>query len=126
MRSFSTPRPDRDPGDPFDLLEVQDLVARQELEVPPEDLLRHAVGAAEVAAVGHRDAQVAHRAPARVLHAGPTVTVAEGMHPPIVARPLAGPRSASLTSGPEIVLTAGANARVRRPAGTTGAIRWYL
>ena len=38
-----------------------------------EDLLGHAVGAAEVAAVGHRDPQVANRPPERVGHARPSV-----------------------------------------------------
>ena len=40
-----------------DLLEVEDVAARQ----PDVVLLRHAVLAAQIAAVGHRDAQVAQR-----------------------------------------------------------------
>ena len=44
----------------LDLLERQQLLAAQELELLAEDLLGHAVDAAEVAAVGDRDAQIAH------------------------------------------------------------------
>ena len=40
-------------------LEREDFTLRQERVVAPERLLRHAVGAAEVAAVGDRDPQVA-------------------------------------------------------------------
>ena len=47
--------------DPLDLLEGEELAARQEAVLVAEDLLRHAVHAAEVAAVGHRDPQVADR-----------------------------------------------------------------
>ncbi len=39
---------------------------RQEREVPPEELGRHAIGAAEVAAIRHRDAEIAQRTPKRV------------------------------------------------------------
>ena len=46
---------------PRDLLEAQQFGVRQEAVVPVEDLLRHAVGAAEVAAIRDRDAQVAQR-----------------------------------------------------------------
>ena len=53
---------DEDAGQPLDLLEREHLAARQPLHA----LLRHAVRAAEVAAVGDRDAQVADRAPERV------------------------------------------------------------
>ena len=52
--------PDEDAGDPLDLLEREDLIVREERVVAPEDLLRHAVRAAEVAAVRDRDPQVAH------------------------------------------------------------------
>jgi regulation of enolase protein 1 (concanavalin A-like superfamily) len=51
------------PGEPGNFLKAQDLRTRKERVVAPEDLLRHAVGAAEVAAIGDRDAQGA-RAPA--------------------------------------------------------------
>ena len=44
-------------GEPLDLLEGEQLLAGQ----PRHALGRHAVGAPEVAAVGDRDAQVAHR-----------------------------------------------------------------
>ena len=53
---------DRRADDALDLVEVQDLRARQERVVRPERLARHAVATAEVAPVGDADAQVAHRA----------------------------------------------------------------
>ena len=56
----------RDPGDALDLLEAEDLVARQEREVRAEDLLRHAVAAAKVATVGDRDTEVMQRPPEAV------------------------------------------------------------
>ena len=52
--------------DALELLEAQQLLAVHEPVVVAEDRLRHAVGAAEVAAVGDRDAQVADRAAERV------------------------------------------------------------
>jgi hypothetical protein len=52
---------DERPGDTCDLLEGQQLAAVEEAVVAPVHLLRHAVGAAEIAAVGDRDAQVAQR-----------------------------------------------------------------
>ena len=67
MRIFSTPFATNARARRVDLLEVEQLRARQELVVAPEDLLRHAVDAAEVAAVGDRDAQVAQRA-AETIH----------------------------------------------------------
>src|SRR6058998_2066547 len=48
------------------ILEAEDGAVRQERVTGVEHLARHAVHAAEVAAVGHRDAQVVHRAPERV------------------------------------------------------------
>ena len=63
IRSFSTPCAAKRPANRVDLLEGQHLVARQEREVAPEDLLRHAVGAAEVAPVGDRDPQVVDAPP---------------------------------------------------------------
>jgi hypothetical protein len=56
------------PGQARDLLERQQLGAREEREVAPEDLFGHAVGAAEVAAVGNRDPQVAQRTGSAVKH----------------------------------------------------------
>ncbi len=50
-----------DACDALDLLERQQLVAAQELVVASEDLLRHAVDAPEVAAVGDGDAEIAQR-----------------------------------------------------------------
>ena len=47
--------------DALDLLERQELATRQEAVLVAEDLLRHAVDAAEVAAVRDRDPQVANR-----------------------------------------------------------------
>src|SRR6478672_2868383 len=49
------------PRQALDLLEGQQLLAAQKHEVVAEHLLRHAVGAAEVAAIGDRDAQIAER-----------------------------------------------------------------
>src|SRR5262249_21126923 len=62
-----------DTGQPLDLLVAEDRVVGQELEVAAEDLLRHAVRAAEVAAVRHRDAQVAQRSAQRVEVGRPPV-----------------------------------------------------
>ena len=73
IRSFSTPSDDERPGDPLDLLEGQDLVVRQERVVAPEDLLGHAVRAAEVAPVGDRDAQVADGSTEGIGRAGAAV-----------------------------------------------------
>lgn len=42
-----------------DLFEGQDLVAVQELMIWPEDLFRHTIDTAEIAAVGDGNAQVA-------------------------------------------------------------------
>ena len=53
-----------------DLLEVEDLLARQ----PDVLLFRHAVGAAQVAAVGHRDPQIPERAREGVLESHHAVT----------------------------------------------------
>ena len=50
----------------LELLEREELLAVHEAILVPEDRLRHAVRAAEVAAVGDRDAKVADRAPERV------------------------------------------------------------
>ncbi len=64
--SCATPRLDEDARDARDLLERQQLGVRQERVVAAEDVLRHAVDAAEVAAVGDRDPQVVQRPAARV------------------------------------------------------------
>src|SRR5207245_4694925 len=50
----------------LELLEGQDLGSWQELVILAEDLLRHAVDTAEVAAVGHADAEVVQRPAKRV------------------------------------------------------------
>jgi len=52
---------DEQPRQPRDLLEGQQVGVRQEAVAAVEHLLGHAVGAAEVAAVGDRDAQVDQR-----------------------------------------------------------------
>ena len=57
---------DERPADSLDLLEGEELLAIHEAVAVPEDRLGHAVRAAEVAAVGDRDPQVAHRAAERV------------------------------------------------------------
>ena len=66
-------------GQPRDLLEREQLRAAQELEVMPEDLLGHAVDAAEVAPVGDRDAQVAQRAVEAVGDGSPCLTAYRGI-----------------------------------------------
>ncbi len=47
------------PHQPVDLVESEQLRALQELKVPSVHLLGHAVGAAEVAAIRHRNPQIA-------------------------------------------------------------------
>ena len=54
------------PGEADDLLEAQQRLARQKAVVGVEHRLGHAIHAAEVAAVGDRDAQILHRAAAAV------------------------------------------------------------
>ncbi len=75
------------PGDPDDLLEAQDLIARQEREVAPVDLLGHAVHAPEVAAVGDADAEVvdASTQPVRRVADGGGREHCESVHGPILA-----------------------------------------
>src|SRR5690606_20684259 len=63
----------------FDLLETEQIGTRQEGVVLVEHLARHAVGAAEVAAVGDRDAQVAHLPPARIGQRAGRRNVADGL-----------------------------------------------
>ena len=62
---------DEDARHPLDLLEREQFLAVEEAVVAPEDLLRHAVDAAEVAAVGNRDPEVAERAAEAVQGHGP-------------------------------------------------------
>ena len=52
--------------EPADLLEAQERAVRQEAVRLAEHFLGHAVAASEVAAVGHRDAQIAQGAPVTV------------------------------------------------------------
>ena len=63
-RSLETPRPVNTRPSTRELLEGEQLVALEEGVVRTEDLARHAVPAAEVAAVGHRHPQVG-QGPAR-------------------------------------------------------------
>ena len=69
---------DEEPGDPLDLLEGEHLVPRQ----PLHPLLGHAVGAAEVAAVGDRDPQVRVHAPEGVDQRSGHRGVEHGGHRP--------------------------------------------
>ncbi len=57
---------DECPGNAFDLLEREQHLPGQELVIAAEHLLGHAIGAAEVAPVGDRDAQIAKRPIERV------------------------------------------------------------
>ena len=66
MRSFCTPRSTKTRATRSISSKRQELAPRQEAVVVAEDLLRHAVDAAEVAAVGDRDAEIAHRPAERV------------------------------------------------------------
>jgi hypothetical protein len=56
----------KDPAEPGQLLEGQQVRAGQEREIPAEELARHAIGAAELAAVGDRDPQIPQRPRQRV------------------------------------------------------------
>ena len=56
-RIFSTPRPAKAHATLSISSKVRELLPREERIVAPEDLLRHAVDAAEVAPVRHRDAE---------------------------------------------------------------------
>ena len=69
---------DERPRDPLDLLEREQLLAVHEPVAAAEDLLRHAVDAAEVAAVGDGDAQVAERPAERVRRAHGVESTAPG------------------------------------------------
>ena len=67
-RSLATPTSTAARSDAGDLLEVEQLLAVEEAVVLAEHLLRHAVGAPEVAAVGDRDPQIAEGAAEGVEH----------------------------------------------------------
>ena len=81
-------------GQPDDLLEGQDLVARQEGEVPAVDLLRHAVGAPEVAAIRDRDPQVVESSAEPVDHRRGRILELQsaGVHSGMVQAPVDGSR----------------------------------
>src|SRR6202008_2315375 len=63
---FLYPEADEDAREARDFLEREDRAVRQERVVGVEHFARHAVDAAEVAAIGHRDAQVVQRPAARI------------------------------------------------------------
>ena len=75
IRSLPTPSPTKIAREPADLLEREDELLGQEREVAAEDLGRHAVRAAEVAAVGDRDPEIAQGAAEPVGHPRPAVEV---------------------------------------------------
>jgi hypothetical protein len=67
------PERDRGPRDALDLLEREQFLAVEEAIAGAEDRLRHAVDAAEVAAVGDGDTEVAQRASEPVERHGGSV-----------------------------------------------------
>src|SRR5215218_10101090 len=85
------------PGQPLDLLEVEQLVARE----PAHPFLGHAVGAAEVAAVGDRDAKVTYGAPEGVDEVGHGTQARshERAHHPISSTSTSPPGSTPSPSG---------------------------
>ena len=76
-RTLSTPRSAKTSTSCADLLEREDVLARQ----PDVLLLRHAVLAAQVAPVGHRDAEVPERAAERSVTAARSWQVDEDLVP---------------------------------------------
>ena len=125
---------DEDAGQPRDLLVAQDLGSRQEREVAAEDLRGHAVGAAEVAAVGHRDPEVTRKAAqpvARRPSGALRARIRRGAHAPdivaVLSRP--GPRRPGPrldVPGPGRSCTGAVPGRTDRdPGGTTVGARWY-
>ena len=111
--------------DAGDLLEAEDLVAGQELEVGAEDLARHAVAAAEVAAVGDRHAQVAQGASQPIAQRGRCDWVVMAM-PPAGSSPGSGlasqgrSRATSRTARPRWLMaffSSRPNSAMRRPSG---------
>jgi hypothetical protein len=76
-------------GQPGDLFKGEDLFPRQKWVVSTEDLFGHAVGAAEVAAVGDRDPEIMERTVQgvsyhhpfiiRALETVPTLTFVSGI-----------------------------------------------
>ena len=68
--NFANAELDVDPREPHDFLECQQFRVRKERIVAPENVLRHAVHAAEIAAVGDRDPQVVHRTAALIDERG--------------------------------------------------------
>ena len=67
---------DKDFRQSGDLLEGQHFALRQELVVAAKNFLGHAVHAAEIAAVGDRDAQIAERPAHRVFWGGVVLDIA--------------------------------------------------
>jgi len=95
---------DHDPHKPLDLLEMEDLAARPELH----RLLRHAVEAAQIAAIGHAHAQIVVN-PTEAVDQRPFT-----LHPPL-------PGSHYGHVAPRAIVTVGSCLAVRRPDSPT---RW--
>ena len=57
---------DEDTSEADDFLETLELGAWQENEILAEHVARHAIGAAQIATIGDRDAQVAQRPTERI------------------------------------------------------------
>ena len=70
MRVAPARQPGEKPGKAQNLLEGEQFRTGHETVVVVEDGPRHAIGAAEIAAVGHRDAQIAQCPAARVAERG--------------------------------------------------------
>ena len=104
------------PRQAHDLIERQPLVRSEEAVALMVGLARHAVRAAEVAAVHHRDAQVAHRARQRIARRGQRIQGNDDF--------AAGHGAPSMGTGPGKWLSAegGGGCGVRR--GRTAAWKW--
>jgi hypothetical protein len=59
---------EKDTRETCEFLKAQQIAARQEVVAPAKDFLRHAIPAAEIAAIGDRKPQVAKRALAGIKH----------------------------------------------------------
>ena len=118
-RILSTPSDEEDVDQRADLLEVQHVLARQ----PDVVVLRHAVFAAQVAAVGDRQPQVAQRPPEAIEHSIIEFRIRELRMPEFVARKNG--RDAICPSKPALqrpgtAARARRAAAVRRSAGSCG------
>ena len=108
-RSFRTPALDEGRAEPVEFLERQHVLLRQERHV-----LRHAIDAAEVAAVGHRDAQIGDRPAERVDQRGAERGIRERS------------RTSSCRSGAigHIAIDSGARACFKGLMARIGSERW--